>query len=303
MNKGYMKTVFVVLSLVVCATNNVLAAESAPSTSNTPSAVDQRKAALEAKREEFKRMTCDDPEEIQAAMSLANEHVSLLLKIADNMDGFEPFHTYGQYCESYYKKFGHIEIERFTGKMLGHYQYDYVINTIWNHDNLQKLDQKFILGKPVRIYTPNLVLFEKLDIDQIHQSRKTKYALGAKAHISDDITVILCPTRVLKYDYDFHGNVNLKEMLERAEPIDEDADTEETLLKLNANVSGFVIKKIEDDKVDIIYLNAIFKDDRSTDFIFDRRIARSAVSGIIHLSYWGGEDRKAHPSIRSLTKL
>ncbi|SCL83460.1 hypothetical protein PCHDS_000494700 [Plasmodium chabaudi adami] len=146
MNKGYMKTVFVVLSLVVCAINNVLAAETAPITSNTPNIIDQRKAALEAKREEFKRIVCNDPEEIQAATSLANEHVSLLLKIADNMDGFEPFHKYGQYCESYYKKFGHIEIQRFTGKMLGHHQYNSTVNTIWDYANFHKLDRRFIIG-------------------------------------------------------------------------------------------------------------------------------------------------------------
>ncbi|SCL89558.1 hypothetical protein PCHDS_000527400, partial [Plasmodium chabaudi adami] len=113
MNKGYIKTVFVVLSLVVCVINNVLAAETAPSASNKPNIIDQRKTALEAKREELKRKVCDDPEEIQAATSLANENVSLLLKIADNTDGFEPFHKYGEYCESFSKKFGHIEIERF----------------------------------------------------------------------------------------------------------------------------------------------------------------------------------------------
>ncbi|SCL83270.1 hypothetical protein PCHDK_000492900 [Plasmodium chabaudi adami] len=146
MNKGYIKTVFVVLSLVVCAINNVLAAETAPITSNTPNIIDQRKAALEARREELKRKVCDDPEEIQAATSLANENVSLLLKIADNMDGFEPFHKYGEYCESFSKKFGHIEIERFHATMLGHYQYNHIVNTIWDCADLQKLDHRFIHG-------------------------------------------------------------------------------------------------------------------------------------------------------------
>ncbi|SCL82896.1 fam-a protein [Plasmodium chabaudi chabaudi] len=303
MNKGYMKTVFVVLSLVVCAINNVRGADTAPITSNTPNIIDQRKAALEAKREELKRMTCDDPEEIQAATSLANENVSLLLKIADNMDGFELFHKYGEYCELYYKKFEHIEIKRFNSKMIGHHQYNSTVDTIWDYANLQKLDRRFIIGNPVRIYTPNLVLFEKFNIDQVTSSRKKRFALGAKAHISDDVTVILCPTRVLKYDTDFRGNIDMKEMLERAEPINDDADPEETLLNLNANVSGFIIRKIEGDQVDITYLNAIFKDDRRSDYIEDRRHGRAAVSGIIHLSYWGGEDRNASPSIRSLTKL
>lgn len=49
----------------------------------------------------------------------------------------------------------------------------------------------------------------------------------------------------------------MKEMLERAEPINDDADPEETLLNLNANVSGFIIRKIEGDQVDITYLNAV----------------------------------------------
>ncbi|SCL92274.1 hypothetical protein PCHDK_000528700, partial [Plasmodium chabaudi adami] len=220
-----------------------------------------------------------------------------------NMDGFELFHKYGQYCESYYKKFGHIEIERFNSKMIGHHQYNYTVNTIWDYANFHKLDRRFIIGNPVRIYTPNLVLFEKLNADEVTSSRKKRFALGAKAHISDDITVILCPTRVLKYDYDFRGNIDLKEMLERAEPINDDADPEETLLNLNANVSGFIIRKIEGGQVDITYLNAVFMDDRSIDYIDDRRNARAAVSAIIHLSYWGGEDIKGYPSIRSLTTL
>ncbi|SCL90422.1 hypothetical protein PCHDS_000533100 [Plasmodium chabaudi adami] len=216
-------------------------------------------------------MACDDPEEIQAATSLANEHVSLLLKIADNMDGFELSHKYGEYCELYSKKFGHIEIERFHATLLGHYQYHSAVNTMWDYADFQILDHRFIHGNPVRIYTPNLVLFEKLNADETTSSRKIKYALGARAHISDDVTVILCPTRVLKYDIDFHGNVNMKEMLERAEPINDDDDPDETLSNLNANVSGFVIRKIEGDKVDITYINAVSKGSHISGHINDLR--------------------------------
>ncbi|SCL83648.1 hypothetical protein PCHDK_000494300 [Plasmodium chabaudi adami] len=292
MNKGYMKTVFVVLSLVVCAINNVRGAEPAPITSNTPNAIEQRKAALEARREELKRMACNDPEEIQAATSLANENVSLLLKIADNMDGFEPSHKYGQYCESFSKKFGHIEIERFHATLLGHYQYHSAVSTMWDYADFQILDHRFIHGNPVRIYTPNLVLFEKLDADETTSSRKKKFALGARAHISDKITVILCPTRVLKYELDFHGNINMKEMLERAEAINEDADPDETLSNLSANVSGFVIKKVDDDKVSITYINAISKGDHISDHIGDRRNGMFITRNIVHIAFRGGIRKK-----------
>ncbi|SCL96301.1 hypothetical protein PCHDK_000549900, partial [Plasmodium chabaudi adami] len=181
--------------------------------------------------------------------------------------------------------------------------YNHIVNTIWDCADLQKLDHRFIHGNPVRIYTPNLILFEKFHADQVNPFSKKKFALGAKAHISDDITVILFPTRNLKYDYDFRGNIDLKEMLERAEPINDDADPEETLLNLNANVSGFVIRKIEGDKVDITYLNAIFNDGRSSDYIYDRRNGVFTTKNIVHMAYRGGDRQKGYPSIRSLTTL
>ncbi|CAD2091049.1 fam-a protein [Plasmodium vinckei lentum] len=292
MNRGYIKTVFFVLSLVVCAINNTLASQPAPKAANKAQIIEERKAAADAKREEYKRKLCKDPEETQLAMDYANENAALLLKIAENMDGFKFEHKYGQFCETYSKKLKRLEVDRFHATIKGHYMYSSTVNKIWDYADTQKFNFKFINGTVDRIYNPNLVLFEKFVHDEISSTQKKKYALGAKVQVSDDITVILCPTRVIRYELDINGNINTKEMLENSKSIYHDGmDPDEALSKLNSNLSGLIIKKGDNELINIIYINAYLNYDFNSDFYNDRKQGVFMHRSIMEIAYWGGDKR------------
>ncbi|CAD2091056.1 fam-a protein [Plasmodium vinckei brucechwatti] len=304
MNRGYIKTVFFVLSLVVCAINTTLASQPAPKAANKVKTNEQKKAAADAKREEYKRMLCKDPEESQLAMDHANGYATLLLKIAENMDDFTLGHKYGEYCESYSKKLEHAEIERFHGTIKGHYMYSSTVNNIWDYADSQKLDFKFIIGNATRIYNPNLVMFEKVRSDEMSSHYKKKYAIGAKVQISDDVTVILCPTLAIKYELDIHGNINTKEMLENAKKINHDGvNLDEALSNLNSNMSGIIIKKADNDMINITYINFFLNYDRNIDYYNELKQGAYMAKSILHIAFRGGQNKSKHTSIRSLLNL
>ncbi|VEV56210.1 fam-a protein [Plasmodium vinckei vinckei] len=295
MNRGYIKTVFFVLSLVVCAINNTLASQPALKAANKAKITEQRKTAADAKREEYKRKLCKDPEETQLAMNYANENAALLLKVAESMDGFTFEHKYGQYCETDSKKLERVDVDRFHATIKGHYMYSSTINKIWDYADFQKLDFKFIHGNPVRIYNSDLVLFEKYVQDEISSIKKKKYALGAKVQVSDDITVILCPTRVIRYELDIHGNINTKEMLENSKSIyHDDMDPDEALSKLNSTLSGLIIKKGNNDLINITYVNVYLNYDHNIDFYSDRKHGNTIHRSIMQIAYWGGENKSQY---------
>ncbi|CAD2103380.1 fam-a protein [Plasmodium vinckei] len=292
MNRGYIKTVFFVLSLVVCAINNTLASQPAPKAANKAKIIEQRKTAADAKREEYKRKLCKDPEETQLAMNYANENAALLLKVAESTDGFTFEHKYGQYCETDSKKLERVDVDRFHATIKGHYMYSSTINRMWDYADSQKMNFNFINGTVDRIYNPNLVLFEKYVQDEISSTKKKKYAIGAKVQVSDDITVIICPTRVIRYELDISGNINTKEMLEKSKSIYHDGmNPDEALSKLNSNLSGIVIKKGNNDLLNITYVNVYLNYDYNIDFYSDRKQGNYMHRSIMHIAYWGGENR------------
>ncbi|EUD70303.1 hypothetical protein YYG_04621 [Plasmodium vinckei petteri] len=257
MNKGYIKTVFFVLSLVACASNNALASEPAAKVTNSAKTIDRKKTALNPKREEYKHMLCKDPEETEIVAKQANEIATLLLKLSEtSLDGY----SVDIECENiilYSKKFEKANIRRYATTIQCLDKCDGVVNKLWDFNGPQKFVDKIIIGNPVRVYNPNLILFEKFNTNGEHLRSKKRYSIGARIKVSDDITVVVFPSRSLNYLNDSDKEVNMKEMLKNAKSIETDIDAEEAFMKLGATISGFIIKKGNHDEVHLTYINAV----------------------------------------------
>ncbi|EAA16929.1 hypothetical protein [Plasmodium yoelii yoelii] len=101
---------------------------------------------------------------------------------------------------------------------------------------------------------------------------------------SNDTTIILCPSRALNYLGKIDDEPNMKEILENTQLIETDIDPEEALIKLDTNISGFVIKKVENDQVDVTYINAIYDDGNSTKYFYDKKERYHAYMNILSLT-------------------
>ncbi|CAD2084719.1 fam-a protein [Plasmodium vinckei lentum] len=271
MNKGYIKTVFFVLSLVVCASNNALASEPAAKVTNSAKTIGQKKTALDPKREEYKHMLCKDPEETEMAAKQANEIATLLLKLSEtSLDGY----SVDIKCENgilHSKKFEKANIKRYDATIQCLDKCDGVVNKLWDFEDPQKFINKIIIGSLVRVYNPNLILFEKFNANGEHLRSKKRYAIGARIKVSDDITVVVFPSRSLNYLNDSDKEVNTKEMLKNAKSIETDIDAEEAFMKLGATISGFIIKKGNHDEVHLTYINAAYDDGHAIGCFNDKR--------------------------------
>ncbi|SCL86208.1 fam-a protein [Plasmodium chabaudi adami] len=199
---------------------------------------------------------CENLEEASVAMDHAKESSTFLLKLAENMDGYSLDSSGNENRPIYSKKIGIIDIGRLQVTIPSASKYADVINTIWDYNDKQKLDDIFIIGYLARVYTPFLVIMEHGNIRQTTRTIRKRVGVAAKIKVSNDTTVIVCPTRALNYIGAIVKKTNLIEFLHSAKPIETDINAEEALVKLCSNIAGYIIKH-RDDSVEVTYINAI----------------------------------------------
>ncbi|SCL99025.1 hypothetical protein PCHDK_000560100, partial [Plasmodium chabaudi adami] len=112
------------------------------------------------------------------------------------------------------------------------------------------------LGYLSRVYTPFLVIMEQGNIYQTVRTIRKRFSVAAKIKVSNDTTVIVCPTRTLNYNGAIVKKTNLIEFLQSTKPIETGINAEEALAKLRSNIAGYIIKH-RHDSVEVTYINAI----------------------------------------------
>ncbi|VTZ67849.1 fam-a protein [Plasmodium chabaudi chabaudi] len=221
-----------------------------------------------------KHLLCMDPKETEKAIKHASEAVALLLKIGSNTDGYNVEFQANNRTFIYSKKVENIDIGKFITKANSSDKYDEIINVLWDSNGTIRPDLGVMNGNVARVYNPNLLMMEKShDAFSIVSPSQITYALATKVEISDDTTVILCPSININYLNKNHDDINVKELLKNVKPIETDIDAEEALIKLASNISGFIIKKNE-DSVDVTYIHSIYNGDKATHFLEDLRHKR-----------------------------
>ncbi|SCL90479.1 hypothetical protein PCHDK_000521800, partial [Plasmodium chabaudi adami] len=162
--------------------------------------------------------------------------------------------------------------------------YNDLLEKIWDFDENHKSDSNIIRGIVSRVYWKYLFLFEKQSIDPNYTPFIKKYALGAVFNPSKDTNVIVCPSRTINDDTEINQETDMKEVYFNVKPIETDIDPEDALTKLGANISGFVIKRGDDDQVHVTYINAVYDVSNSTESIHNKRERGLTYANILSLA-------------------
>ncbi|SCM04289.1 fam-a protein [Plasmodium chabaudi adami] len=229
-------------------------------------------------------LLCEDPEEIEKAKKNAIKAVILLQKLAASTNGYAIDIQQKHNAIIYSKKFGNIDIGKLNVKIPFSDDYNDIINILWNPNGIQKFDGSLIHRKIVRVYNYNLVMMEQSNMSHTQSPPQKRYALAARVKLSNDLTVILCPSTTLNYLNNSDEEVNMKDMLENTRPIETGIDAEEALTKLGNNLSGVIIRKDDDeDEVDVTYINSIYDNGCVSDVFCNKKERIKKYSFIMNL--------------------
>ncbi|ETB56123.1 hypothetical protein YYC_05852 [Plasmodium yoelii 17X] len=279
MNKGYIKIALTLLSLAGYTQNVTFATGHPPDDTINANSAHQKPLF-----EESTNLICTDLDEILLAINHIMEASELLIKLSKtSIDDYSPDSTENGDKTIYSKKIGNMDIGRLHLTIPSTSNYSNLLNNLWDFNDNNKSDDKFINGNPVRVYSKYLVMLEKLNTDPNYTPLIKKYALAVNYKHSNDTIVILCPSRALNYIGQNDDETDIKKMLVSTQPIQTDVDAEEALAKLGTNIAGFVIKTGDKDKLDVTYINAIYDAGNSTEYENDKRERELAYTNILSL--------------------
>ncbi|SCM09854.1 fam-a protein [Plasmodium chabaudi adami] len=289
MNIGYIKIVFLLLSVVVYANNKALAAEpesgvealrrfakrsnarqNATLIKNAPPSIFS--AAI---YEQNKNRLCTDYGETQQAKNLMEKAVAHLLYYANIRDPYTLFRRYDNDATLYSMKAeDNSNIDKLHLKVHNPNKYDELINTLWNSNITKDFGYTFIYEKIARVYDPNLVMVQHRIKNDTLEFQGYFYAFAAKVEISQDTTAIVYASA----NINDHNRLNQKPctnvILKEANSFDGDINSEADirngdLAKLFVNLSGYLIKK-NGERVDLFYINSMrLTDSKAPPFIID----------------------------------
>ncbi|SCL83496.1 hypothetical protein PBNK65NY_000499000 [Plasmodium berghei] len=201
----------------------------------------------DARSKKLKNIVCEDIDEALLALKNINGTSELLLKLAGNTDGYSAYSTENKNGTVYSKKIGNVDIGKLHVTIPSSSKYEDVLRNLWDYNDPKKTYNKFINGNIARIYCKYLIIVEKKNRDPVYRSLVKKYALASIVKQSDDIAVIVCPSRILNYLGEINDEPNMKEILKDTQPIETGIGADEALTKLANNLSGFIIKKRDND--------------------------------------------------------
>ncbi|VEV55842.1 fam-a protein [Plasmodium vinckei vinckei] len=270
MNTGYIKIVFLLLSLVVYGNNKALATE--PESVANPlrrfaRRNNARKNAILIKNappyifsaaiyEQNKRRLCTDYSETIQANDLMGKAVAHLLYYANIREPYTLYREYDSGATLYSMRAqDDSSIDKLHLKVSHPNKYHEIINTLWS-SNICKDSEKI-----VRVYDPNLVMVQHRIKNDIRSFQGYFYALSAKAEISRDTTIIVYASANINDHNSLNQNPCTNTILKEANSFKTDINSEMDirngeLSKLFVNLSGYLIKK-NSDHIDLIYINSM----------------------------------------------
>ncbi|VTZ68602.1 fam-a protein [Plasmodium chabaudi chabaudi] len=280
MNKTYIKVALALLSLAGYMQNVIFASEAVANDCTNTSPICHMPLSL---YEQYKDEVYDDVDEGLAAVYYAHDAKNLLLKLSEaDVQDYSTYSTENG-NKIYTKKIGNVDIGRLDFTIPSSSKYPTVFRQYWDFKYDKNTDEKIINGKVVRLYCKNTALFEKHNPDPNYKPLTKVYTLGSRIYLRE-MTVIVCPSRTLNYDGEINQKIELKEVYENQKSIETGIDPEEALNKLGDNLSGFVIRKGDDDQVHVTYINAIYDTGNSTEFAHNKRERDLAYTNILNLA-------------------
>ncbi|SCL83805.1 fam-a protein [Plasmodium chabaudi adami] len=285
MNKLYIKIALALFSLAGYMENVAFASETAADVTVTNSLRQKNIHIENAKYQKPNGQRYLDYDEVLLSLEHANQASKLLLKLSETgVNDYSAYSTENKNSTIYSKKIGNMDIGRLHVTIPSASKYNDIIGKIWDFDDNQKSDSKIINGIVSRVYWKYLFLFEKQSIDPNYTPLIKKYALGAVFNPSKDTNVIVCPSRTINDDTEINRETDMKEVYFNVKPIETGSDPEDALTKLGGNISGFVIKRGDDDQVHVTYINAIYDGGNSTEYAHNKRERGLTYTNILNLA-------------------
>ncbi|CDU17761.1 fam-a protein [Plasmodium yoelii] len=204
--------------------------------------------------EHNKNLVCNDSEETEKVTKFMNEAVTLLHKQIETTDGYQNHFNYNN-SGIYTKKQDDKDIGKLNITIENPDKYDDIKNMLWDPNNPQNIDHRFLNGKPIRVYNPNLMIIQQCYMSISHSSIKYFHYLAKRVEISKDKTLIVyISTNMSDVNNDVESNIST--LLEIAYSLESGCNFEEELKKKFVNLSGYSIKK-KDTHIDVTYFNSI----------------------------------------------
>ncbi|SCL84042.1 hypothetical protein PCHAJ_000496200 [Plasmodium chabaudi chabaudi] len=154
MNKGYIKIVLFLLSILVYVDNEALATELVPEENTTP-----------------------EPTDLSLTSEEINEKKGYIIS-----DRFSDTTLYKKKLEN------NTDVEKVEYSVYGLDKHNEIINEIWNPDQPNPFNNGDV--KIVRVYNPNLVIIQQRYKKKTGSPQKYFYALATKVQISENTTII-----------------------------------------------------------------------------------------------------------------
>ncbi|KEG00734.1 hypothetical protein YYE_04565 [Plasmodium vinckei vinckei] len=259
MNIEYTKTIFLLLSLFVYASNETLGEETAKDIALGN--IGSKNLTLTLDNDNSSdNLLCTNPEEITKATEVMDEAITLLRNHAKNKDDYSLYHS-EKNANLYFTKPGNPEAGKLSIIIQDPNKYDDIVTLLSNPNGAKYFDESFISGKISRLYNTNLALLQQRHKSRIGSFKKYFYALMKKVNVTPKETIIAyVPT-----DINDHNNSNNKSfnktILTKANSLRIDINSEEDirkgkLKKMFVNVFGYIVKK-ETDHINITYVKFV----------------------------------------------
>ncbi|VEV54729.1 fam-a protein [Plasmodium vinckei vinckei] len=255
MNKIYIKVALALLALSGYMQNGAYASEAVEKGCTENCSLRHRPLSV---YQQYKEETNGNIDEAIEALTYSENSKDILLKLADA--DVQEFSDYGIESDRilYIKKIGNMNIGRLDITIPYSSKYKNAVRQYWDYKYDKNPDEKIINGKVARLYCKDKVLIEKLNTDPDNTSNKKIYSLASRNY-NDDMTVIICPSRVLDFDGEINKETELEDVYKNQKLIETDIHPVEALNKYGDNIAGFIIKNDEKyDQVRITYINAIY---------------------------------------------
>ncbi|SCL82597.1 fam-a protein [Plasmodium chabaudi chabaudi] len=255
MNKIYIKVALALLALSGYMHNGAYASEAVEKSCTENCSLRHRPLSV---YQQYKEEPNGNLDETIEALNYLENSKDILLKLYDA--DVQEFSDYGIESDRilYIKKIRNMNIGRLDITIPYSSKYKNAVRQYWDYKCDKNPDEKIINGKVARLYCKDKVLIEKLNTDPDNTSNKKRYSLASKNY-KEEMTVIVCPSRVLDFDGEINKETELKDIYKNQKLIETDIDPVEALNKYGDNIAGFIIKNDEkNDQVRITYINAIY---------------------------------------------
>ncbi|CAD2088703.1 fam-a protein [Plasmodium vinckei brucechwatti] len=259
MKNLYIQIVLFLLSVSVNLNNKALATDPTPGKFTTPKPPD-RCLTSEEIFEKNKHLLCNDPKEIKNAEELMNEAVKHLERHATDTHDYKICENFVDSDMNLYKKKheGHIDINKIDYTMHSYYDYNDIINEIWDPDTPNVFNNGDV--KIVRVYNPNLVMIQHRYKKKSMDRQKYFYALATKTQISEGKTIIAMTSANIN-DHNPSGKKYENKIVQKANSFTTDINSEEDikngeLKKVFVNIAGYLIEK-KNRYADATYVESI----------------------------------------------